>query len=247
MIRILTTLTVLATLALPAVAQPMPLPKTGSSPSGYTKSGGYCAPMRRDAPVVAAEHPRASAGSAGGAGGEFVARSVDRPKAYGPLASASFSNAIARDYDSASQALKTIRVGGGGTYPKRQIDLLVFGNVGGANAFLYRSRGGMSNDTLSFHNFATGGYPSSLGFIESNMSRLSDDERRHAVFYELGHMIDASKNDRHERYSNSAEFMAAHTRDSMQASARYAKSDSNAQQTIESFASAHLPRRRHNA
>ena len=52
MIRSLTTLTVLATLALPAVAQPMPLPKTGSCPSGYTESGGYCAPMRRDAPVA---------------------------------------------------------------------------------------------------------------------------------------------------------------------------------------------------
>ena len=35
-----------------AVAQPLPLPKTGSCPSGYTESGGFCSPMRRDAPVA---------------------------------------------------------------------------------------------------------------------------------------------------------------------------------------------------
>jgi hypothetical protein len=33
-----------------AQAQPLPLPKVGSCPSGYRDSGGYCAPMRRDAP-----------------------------------------------------------------------------------------------------------------------------------------------------------------------------------------------------
>jgi hypothetical protein len=33
-----------------AVAQAQPLPKIGSCPSGYRDSGGYCAPMTRDAP-----------------------------------------------------------------------------------------------------------------------------------------------------------------------------------------------------
>jgi hypothetical protein len=34
-------------------AEPLPQPKVGACPSGYTESGGYCAPMRRDAPVAA--------------------------------------------------------------------------------------------------------------------------------------------------------------------------------------------------
>jgi hypothetical protein len=33
-------------------AQPLPQPKVGQCPSGYTQSGGYCAPMRRDAPAA---------------------------------------------------------------------------------------------------------------------------------------------------------------------------------------------------
>jgi hypothetical protein len=41
----------LASLAI-AAAQPLPQPKVGSCPSGYMQSGGYCAPMRRDAPVA---------------------------------------------------------------------------------------------------------------------------------------------------------------------------------------------------
>jgi hypothetical protein len=35
-----------------AAAQPMPQPKIGSCPSGYYESGGYCAPMKRDAPAA---------------------------------------------------------------------------------------------------------------------------------------------------------------------------------------------------
>jgi hypothetical protein len=31
--------------AAPALAQPMPVQKLGSCPSGYRESGGYCAPM----------------------------------------------------------------------------------------------------------------------------------------------------------------------------------------------------------
>jgi hypothetical protein len=33
-------------------AQPLPQPKVGQCPSGYTESGGYCTPMRRDAPAA---------------------------------------------------------------------------------------------------------------------------------------------------------------------------------------------------
>jgi hypothetical protein len=35
-----------------ASAQPLPQPKVGSCPSGYHESGGFCAPMRRDAPAA---------------------------------------------------------------------------------------------------------------------------------------------------------------------------------------------------
>jgi hypothetical protein len=35
-----------------ALAQPLPLPKVGQCPAGYRESGGYCAPMRRDAPAA---------------------------------------------------------------------------------------------------------------------------------------------------------------------------------------------------
>jgi len=33
-------------------AQPLPQPKVGQCLSGYTESGGYCAPMRRGAPIA---------------------------------------------------------------------------------------------------------------------------------------------------------------------------------------------------
>jgi hypothetical protein len=35
-----------------AFAQPLPIKKFGNCPSGYRESGGYCAPMQRDAPVA---------------------------------------------------------------------------------------------------------------------------------------------------------------------------------------------------
>jgi hypothetical protein len=49
------TIILLAVLFVPltAMAQTaMPVPKTGSCPGGYYESGGYCAPMRRDAPAA---------------------------------------------------------------------------------------------------------------------------------------------------------------------------------------------------
>jgi hypothetical protein len=46
-----TALVLLASLAT-AVAQPLPVPKVGSCPSGYSESGSFCAPMRRDAPAA---------------------------------------------------------------------------------------------------------------------------------------------------------------------------------------------------
>jgi hypothetical protein len=33
-------------------AQPLPVPKSGQSPSGYRESGGYCAPMNDKAPAA---------------------------------------------------------------------------------------------------------------------------------------------------------------------------------------------------
>jgi len=43
-----TVLILLASVAT-ASAQALPVPKVGSCPSGYPESGGFCAPMRRDA------------------------------------------------------------------------------------------------------------------------------------------------------------------------------------------------------
>jgi hypothetical protein len=48
-IRILIIL--LASVAL-ADAAPLPQPKVGQCPSGYAQSGGFCAPMRSDAPAA---------------------------------------------------------------------------------------------------------------------------------------------------------------------------------------------------
>jgi hypothetical protein len=47
MTRIAVAVGTLAALALPAIAQPLPLPKVGSCPSGYASEAAYCAPMRR--------------------------------------------------------------------------------------------------------------------------------------------------------------------------------------------------------
>jgi hypothetical protein len=35
-----------------ASAQPLPQPKVGQCPSGYAQSGGFCAPMRSNAPAA---------------------------------------------------------------------------------------------------------------------------------------------------------------------------------------------------
>jgi hypothetical protein len=50
--RIAVAVALLAALALPALAQPLPLPKVGQCPSGYASEAAYCVPMRRDAPVA---------------------------------------------------------------------------------------------------------------------------------------------------------------------------------------------------
>jgi hypothetical protein len=48
------TFAIILTIALagPALAQPLPQPKVGTCPPGYRESGGYCAPMSRDAPAA---------------------------------------------------------------------------------------------------------------------------------------------------------------------------------------------------
>jgi hypothetical protein len=50
MTRIALAAAILAAFVLPALAQPLPLPKTGQCPSGYRESGGYCAPTSDRAP-----------------------------------------------------------------------------------------------------------------------------------------------------------------------------------------------------
>jgi hypothetical protein len=64
MIRFALAAAALAMLAPPALAQPMPLPKSGQCPSGYRESGGYCAPTSERAPVAVPKvHGSALAGS----------------------------------------------------------------------------------------------------------------------------------------------------------------------------------------
>jgi len=46
-----TVLVLLASLAT-ATAQPLPQPKVGTCPAGYSQSGGFCAPMRKDSPAA---------------------------------------------------------------------------------------------------------------------------------------------------------------------------------------------------
>jgi hypothetical protein len=48
---LLATLALITTTTL-ALAEPLPLPKVGSCPSGYRESGGYCAPMSDRAPAA---------------------------------------------------------------------------------------------------------------------------------------------------------------------------------------------------
>jgi hypothetical protein len=48
----------------PAAAEPLPLPKTGQCPSGYRESGGYCAPMTRDAPIAVPKQGQCPSGYA---------------------------------------------------------------------------------------------------------------------------------------------------------------------------------------
>jgi hypothetical protein len=50
--KLLLTAIIITLTATTALAQPTPVPKTGQCPSGYRESGGYCAPMQRDAPVA---------------------------------------------------------------------------------------------------------------------------------------------------------------------------------------------------
>ncbi len=46
------TLAALLGLTVPAVAEPIPLPKTGVCPDGYASGAAYCMPIRRDARVA---------------------------------------------------------------------------------------------------------------------------------------------------------------------------------------------------
>ena len=46
-----------AAIALAARSEPLPYPKTGQCAPGYRESGGYCAPMRRDAPQAIPKIP----------------------------------------------------------------------------------------------------------------------------------------------------------------------------------------------
>lgn len=48
---------VVALVTVPALAGPLPYPKRGQCAPGYRDSGGYCAPMRRDAPQAIPKIP----------------------------------------------------------------------------------------------------------------------------------------------------------------------------------------------
>jgi hypothetical protein len=51
-----TVLVLLASLAT-AAAQPLPQPKVGACPSGYSQSGSFCNPITRDAPAAVPKGP----------------------------------------------------------------------------------------------------------------------------------------------------------------------------------------------
>jgi hypothetical protein len=53
----LATALALALVTTAALADPLPYPKRGQCAGGYRDSGGYCAPMRRDAPQAIPKLP----------------------------------------------------------------------------------------------------------------------------------------------------------------------------------------------
>ena len=57
MTRLTITAVVLALVTVPTLAGPLPYPKQGVCAPGYRESGGYCAPMRRDAPQAIPKLP----------------------------------------------------------------------------------------------------------------------------------------------------------------------------------------------
>jgi hypothetical protein len=60
MAKTLITIAALLALAAPAVAQPLPHPKTGQCSGGYVQSGGYCVPKSRDSAPAVPKPPGAS-------------------------------------------------------------------------------------------------------------------------------------------------------------------------------------------
>jgi hypothetical protein len=74
MIKIFITATALAATALVAGAQPLPQPKVGPCPSGYTESGGYCAPTSDRAPAAIPKRGQCPSNctQSGGAAGDLV-------------------------------------------------------------------------------------------------------------------------------------------------------------------------------
>jgi hypothetical protein len=62
MIRIFIITAAVAATTLFAGAQPTPQPKIGPCPSGYTESGGYCAPTSDRAPAAIPKHGQCPGG-----------------------------------------------------------------------------------------------------------------------------------------------------------------------------------------
>ena len=56
-----------AVAATSAIAEPLPVVKQGTCPPGYRESGGYCAPMTRDAPDAIPKRGACPSGWASGA------------------------------------------------------------------------------------------------------------------------------------------------------------------------------------
>jgi hypothetical protein len=100
---------ILAAIAMPASAQPLPQPKVGQCPSGYRESVGYCAPTSDPLADSGAKAPRANSAPAGScrAGlrcslGTWIGASVDRcspnrraPRLWGMVADGAEGNGCA--------------------------------------------------------------------------------------------------------------------------------------------------------
>ncbi len=196
------------------------------------------------------EHPRAGKGSPGGVGGQFVTGGVQRPsggeQGFGLPASAAFANEIKRHVNSAPSWFRN--------YSLMSVDKVVaYANVQQARANLgrifipYDAQGmyipsrydtGYGSSAGEF-----GRTPAVLAFIESNMSGVSEDERRHIVYYEMAHALNAGADRRKAPepgkkglyFSDQAPFQEAFSKDRAAARAAYAAADAGTKRAMDGY------------